>query len=811
MRSEALSADSAEYCQIALPVPLDRTFTYLVPEGLRGRELIGCRALVPFGRRKHVGVVLSVNRTVPNFDVRPLAKLLDDSPVLNAELRALAAWVAKYYCTPVGEVFKAMLPLGGETHSKKMVSITAEGEAELSAILLPSTVDEEVLAALARKPLTLQSFSKRIPGGTDVVWRLRNRGLVAVDEVLEERDPTLSRGATLLVGPGDPAAAPARPKAAERWLLDYLRRNPGSHDVRALAIERSDAVPTARRLSKLRAVELEVVHSPLQAKRSTVALALNPAQRIALTKIESAVEDGRFETFLLHGVTGSGKTEVYLRAIRKVLDQGRSALLLVPEIGLTPSVAADFFGRFGEQVAVLHSGLTELQRADQWRRIQAGKGRVVLGTRSAVFAPLRDLGLVVVDEEHDGSYKQGEAPPRYNARDVAIVRARSAKAAVVLGSATPGLETRHNADLGKYRQLSMPERILKRPLPSVRMVDMRREFSEVGREQLFSRALRAAVQACLERGEQAMIFLNRRGFSTYVLCRACGTRVECPNCSVTLTYHKRERLLRCHFCDHGEPVPTVCEDCDRDFLHFQGSGSEQVEDALGQAFPQARIARLDRDTVRGRNSFERILGSFKDGVCNLLVGTQMIAKGHDIPNVTLVCVVNADVGLGLPDFRAAERTFQLLTQVAGRAGRGEKPGEVLIQTMNPEHYAVKLAARQDYDAFYARETAFRRDLWYPPFTSIALLLIRCAKFQDALEMSRDLGRHLQPVPAGLRLLGPASAPVAKLRTEYRFQFVVKSQNRNDLARLLASAREYAQAEQWPATALTIDVDPLNFL
>ena len=381
----------------------------------------------------------------------------------------------------------------------------------------------------------------------------------------------------------------------------------------------------------------------------------------------------------------------------------------------------------------------------------------------------------------------------------------------MLGSATPGLETRRNAEQGKYRQLSMPERILKRPLPSVRMVDMRREFAEIGRAQLFSRELQAAVRACLERDEQAMIFLNRRGYSTYVLCRSCGARVECPNCSVTLTYHKRDRQLLCHFCDHGEPVPSVCGDCGSEYLDFQGSGSEQVEDALRQAFPQARIARLDRDTVRGRNSFERILGSFKDGDCNLLVGTQMIAKGHDIPNVTLVCVVNADVGLGLPDFRAAERTFQLLTQVAGRAGRGEKPGEVLIQTVNPEHYAVELAARQDYDGFYARESAFRRDLWYPPFTSIALMLIRSPKLQDALEMSRDLGQHLQPVPEGLRLLGPASAPVAKLRTEHRFQFVVKSASRKGLARLLASARAYALERQWPATALTVDVDPLSFL
>ena len=811
MGSPALSSDTAEYCQIALPVPLDKTFTYLVPKGLRGRDLIGCRALVPFGRRKHVGVVLSVDRTVPEFETRPLVKLLDDSPVLNSELRDIAAWVAKYYCTPVGEVFKAMLPLGGETHSKKMVSITSEGEAELRTKLVPSTVEEELLAALLRKPLTLRAVSKKIAGGSDAVWRLRNRGLVAIEEVVEERDPTMARGSTLLVEPGDPAAAPGKPKAAERWLLDYLRRNPGCHDIRALVIERSDVVPTARRLSKLGAVNLRVIHTPTQAKRPARALELNSDQRIALAEIRSAVNDERFATFLLHGVTGSGKTEVYLRAIEETLERGRSVLLLVPEIGLTPAVASDFFGRFGDHVAVLHSGLSDLQRADQWRRIQSGKGRVVLGTRSAVFAPLRDLGLVVVDEEHDGSYKQGEAPPRYNARDVAIVRARSARAAVVLGSATPGLETRRNAELGKYRQLSMPERILKRPLPTVRMVDMRLEFAEVGRERLFSRELRAAVQACLEREEQAMIFLNRRGFSTFVVCRSCGVRVECPNCSVTLTYHKRDRQLLCHFCDHGEPVPTVCGDCGRDFLHFQGSGSEQVEDALREAFPHARIARLDRDTVRGRNSFERILGSFKDGDCNLLVGTQMIAKGHDIPNVTLVCVVNADIGLSLPDFRAAERTFQLLTQVAGRAGRGEKPGEVLIQTMNPEHYAVELAARQDYDAFYARETAFRRDLWYPPFASMALMLIRSTNLQGALEMSRDLAQHLQPVPIGLRLLGPASAPVAKLRTEYRFQFVVKSASRSDLASLLKSARDFAQMQQWPATTLTIDVDPISFL
>ena len=382
---------------------------------------------------------------------------------------------------------------------------------------------------------------------------------------------------------------------------------------------------------------------------------------------------------------------------------------------------------------------------------------------------------------------------------------------MLIGSATPGLETSFNARNGKYAQLTMPRRIMERPLPAVRIVDMRREFSETGRNLLFSRELSTAVRECLARGEQAMILLNRRGFSTFVLCRSCGHRIECPNCSVTLTYHRRDKHLLCHFCDHSEPLPARCPACGRKYLHFHGSGSEKVEAELGKNFPKARIARLDRDTVQTRNSYETILGAFRDGERNLLVGTQMIAKGHDIPNVTLVCVVDADVGLGVPDFRAAERTFQLLTQVAGRAGRGEKPGQVLIQTMNPQHYAIELAGKQDYDAFYERETKFRKAMWYPPYSSVATILVRSPELSEAATMSGALGRDLMPPPEGLRVVGPASAPKAKLRTEYRFQFLVRSVNRKSLAELLAKARRFAERRKWPATALIIDVDPVDFL
>ncbi len=798
-----------DYCEAALPVPLDKTFTYAVPPGLRDRLRTGSRVVVPFGKRSLTGVVLETRAEKPQIAVRPVKKVLDEVPALSAELIALGRWVAGYYCAPIGEVLKSMLPLQGQTRSKKVVSLTSDGQRALEETMAPAGVGWEVLSSLRKGSLTLEHLLRKHRGSGEPIRRLRQHGLVAVETVAQNRDPTMARGVVLWVEKLDPSAAPATPTVGERWLLDYLSRNPGPHDVRALAVERRDAVPTARRLAKAGAVRLQAKPLQRHSQVQTARFELNESQQAALNAVRKAIRDVRFETFLLHGVTGSGKTEVYLRAIEEALALGRSALFMVPEIALTPALASHFFGRFGDRTAVLHSALTPRQRSDQWSRVRFGHARVVLGTRSAVFAPLSNLGLVIVDEEHDGSYKQGTSP-RYNGRDVAVVRARAAGAAVVVGSATPGLETRRNAETGKFTLLSMPQRIFERPLPSVRKVDMRREFAETGRSLLFSRDLVKAVRECLGKGEQAMILLNRRGYSTYVLCRSCGERVECANCSVTLTYHKREKQLLCHYCDHAERVPQRCRACGREYLCFYGSGSEKVEDELRKNFPKAKVARLDRDTVRGRAYYETILNQFRNGDCNLLVGTQMIAKGHDIPNVTLVCVVDADVGLGRPDFRAAERTFQLLTQVAGRAGRGEKPGNVLIQTMNPDHYAIDLSAEQDYDAFYRRETSFRKALWYPPFTSMASIVVRSAKLAGALAMSRDLAKCLQPVPGGLRLMGPASAPMVKLRAEYRFQFLIKSLSRKSVAQLLSRARGFSQEQGWPATALVIDVDPLDF-
>jgi primosomal protein N' (replication factor Y) len=572
----------------------------------------------------------------------------------------------------------------------------------------------------------------------------------------------------------------------------------------------SKASTAARALARrqLARLALEPVSSMDAAPRAPHTL--NPHQQEAFDAIRLSLGSRRFQSFLLEGVTGSGKTEVYLSAIEAALALGRGVLLLVPEIGLTPAVAGQFHHRFGERVAILHSAFHDSERAQEWRRIRAGEASVVVATRSGVFAPVQNLGLIIVDEEHDQSYKQQETP-RYHGRDVAVVRARNEGAVIVLGSATPSLESRYNAESGKYTRLVLPGRIERRPMPTVSVIDMRREFLETRKQATFSRALVDAVTERLENGEQTMLLLNRRGFSSFVACRACGERLQCVNCSVTLTYHKRDRRMLCHYCNYATPVPERCPKCASDYLQFIGVGSERLEQELGAFFPKARIARLDRDTVGGKRDYETILAGFRERHYDILVGTQMIAKGHDIPNVTLVGIVNADLGLGLPDFRAAERTFQLLTQAAGRAGRGETPGIVLIQTINPDHYAIQCAAEQDYEKFYRKEIEFRRLMYYPPFGALANIVVRSTNEEDALSRSAALGRLLNPPPEGVRVMGPAPAPVLRVKTEYRYQVLLKTSSRKRLGELLAEVRKFAAAEKWSPANLAIDVDPVTLL
>jgi primosomal protein N' (replication factor Y) len=801
------------YCDVSLPVPLDQTFTYRLPETLRHRVQPGCRVLVPFGTRKLTGVVVKVQDEPPDGALKEVLRLVDEEPVLDAELLALGGWISQYYCAPLGEVLRSMTPLSGEVRKSKLYSLTDSGRDAARQLVMGASEEDaavQVLQLLEARPLSASYLEKKLPNAARVVRSLEKKGFIEIENLEAQRDPlrasaTRLRASWLAVSPDD-----IKLTKRERELHAFLELHPGTHNLAELEASVTGASQAARSLARRRLITLEP-ESPTGVFASEAPpRTLNPHQLEAYQQIEAAQRSSKFQIFLLQGVTGSGKTEVYLKSIDACLALGKSALLLVPEIALTPAVAGDFFHRFGDRVAILHSAFHDAERAEQWRRIRAGLATVVVGTRSGVFAPVRNLGLVVIDEEHDQSYKQQDTP-RYNGRDVAIVRAQGAGAVAILGSATPSLESRYNVQRGKYTLLTLPERIEKRPMPDVEVIDMRQEFLETRKLATFSRRLVDMIAERLEKGEQTMLLLNRRGFSSFVACRACGEKMECVNCAVTLTYHRRDRRMLCHYCNYAQKVPSVCPKCGSEYLNFIGTGSEKVEEELHRDFPTARIARMDRDTVSGKRHFETILHGFREGDSDILVGTQMIAKGHDIPNVTLVGVVSADVGLGLPDFRAAERTFQLLTQAAGRAGRGNLPGIVLIQTINPEHYAIRYASEQNYDGFYEKEIQFRKLMRYPPFAALANVLVRSQKQEEALEMSTELGRMLDPAPEGLKILGPAEAPVPKLKSEFRYQLLIKAIDRKRLNETLRELRRFTQERKWSPTALVIDVDPLTLL
>ncbi|HKQ86988.1 MAG TPA: primosomal protein N', partial [Candidatus Acidoferrales bacterium] len=536
---------------------------------------------------------------------------------------------------------------------------------------------------------------------------------------------------------------------------------------------------------------------------------LNSEQKLALEEIWRWLVAGKFVAGLLHGVTGSGKTEVYLAAIDAALARGKTAILLVPEIALTLWLGRLVRARFGDQIAILHSALSDNERAREWWRVRNGEARVVVGTRSAIFAPLENVGLIIVDEEQESSYKQEETP-RYHGRDTAVYRARLEGAVALLGSATPSIETYHNANAGKYRLLQLTARVANRPLADVRIVDLREDFRRQHKATPVSEALREAIALRLEEKTQAMVLINRRGYSWSLLCRGCGAFVQCENCSIAITYHKSRGRLECHYCGYSIRPPKLCPKCQSEHMYYVGDGAERVEEYLREKFPQARIARLDRDTVRTKRQYQQVLGAFAKGEIDVLVGTQMVAKGHDFQRVTLVGVVAADMALGRPDFRAAEKTFQLLTQVAGRAGRGELSGEVLVETYYPEHYAIQFAARQDYASFYEKEAHFRRMLHYPPFTALASVIVRDKKVERAIRWSRALAQCFAPYEErGVKILGPAAAPLARLRNDYRFQFVLKSPNRAALGKALQSALDFCEKNEIPDTAVLVDVDPTS--
>lgn len=730
---------------VAVPVPGLSLLSYAAPGDAPLHK--GARVRVPLGGRSVVGVIAATHALPPpDQPLRDVLEVIDQEPFVPPDVVDLALWVGEYYASGPGSALALAMPTSartGERESFRTVRVfqIVETAGPSTARLGPK--QQAALDILRLHPTGLSSSDAARQGISSATAKaLAARGLVSIREDVQLRDPFSGE-----FGDGG------------RWAVD----SPGSLPV--LTAEQIDAY---RRLEDASASQL-------------------------------------FTTVLLHGVTGSGKTELYLRLAGHVVATGRRVLVLVPEIGLTPSAVGQFRARFGDAVAIQHSALSEGERHDQWHRIRRGDIQVVVGTRSAVFAPLDRLGLIVVDEEHDSSYKQDESP-RYHGRDVAIVRAKAHNALVVLGSATPSLESAAHARSGRYQHVRLTSRVLARPMASVRIVNMRDEYAIQGADAALSRLLVDAVLDRLGKGEQTVILLNRRGFATVIFCRQCGSSLECPHCSVSLTFHKIQRRVRCHYCNYAAPVPRRCGACGGEFLEQMGIGTERLEADVRARFPGARIARVDRDTIRRRGAMTDVLRKVARGELDILVGTQMIAKGHDFPDVTLVGVVSADVGLGLADFRAAERTFQLLTQVVGRAGRGQTPGEAIIQTLYPDHYAVKAAASQDYETFFAREMEFRRSLHYPPSVAMINVVVKARAAEDAMADAHDLVKRTRVHHPHGHVVGPAPAALAKVQDEYRAQFFIKGSQRKPMRLALMAALDERQDLR---RRVIVDVDPVS--
>lgn len=826
---------------VAIPVPSLDALTYRVPDAF-GRPAVGARVLVPLGTRTVTGLVTTFVSGRPETqrsskasieqDVRDVIDVLDDGPFLPADVVDLGVWVADYYACGVGEALSAAVPPRAWIESELRARITEEGRAHVSA----GVAGEErafILKTLASGPHTMRLSAMTGRGvrrrrGLAATLRLLERdGLVELQRPLKgsaSAFKTVRVWSAAETGKNAGGAPDGRVVTGQQLkALDMLRISPEGLTSHGLAAGGIGAATLRRLASRGLVVSSRrvVERDPFLARGSAFVriskdegeragprsdVVLSDEQTEALQRLHALADKRVFAVALLHGITGSGKTEIYVRLARFVSDAGLNVLVLVPEIALTPMVATAFRNTFGDRVAIQHSGLSSGERHDQWQRIRRGEIDIVVGTRSAVFAPLPSVGLIIVDEEHDGSYKQ-EENPRYNGRDVAVMRGKRANALVVLGSATPSLESYQNALNGRYTLITLERRVLDRKLAMVRIVDMREEYASHGADVVLSEPLQQGLSDRLERGEQSVVLLNRRGFAVAIFCRQCGHTLECPNCSVSLTVHRAVRRARCHYCNYSMTLPTTCSRCAGPYLEQLGFGTERVEAEITAVFPEARVARLDRDTVRRRGAAHRLLDRFARREIDVLVGTQMIAKGHDFPGITLVGVISADVGLGLADFRAAERTFQLLTQVAGRAGRGEQTGEAIIQTLYPTHYSIRHACRQDYVAFFEDEIKFRREMRYPPAVALVNVIIRARTAQDAISDAADVARRLRSSFRGVRVLGPAPAPLGRIRGEYRAQLFLKGKERT----AMRAAVKAVLKDQRLRRRITVDVDPLTVL
>ena len=801
------------YVNIALNIPADKLFTYEVPADLREHIAVGKRVFVPFGRRKRTGFIVEILNSYNLEKIKPLAEILDDEPLFSKHDLEFYQWVANYFMHPLGKTLAELIPVGSEKKDYLWITpLPVTGD----IILTPG--QSSILNLLQQYPqgIALSSLAKisNLKNSSAAVRSLHLAGLLQIDE---KQNKQLAVHKEKFVALNLCKIAGAKLTRKQEELIAFMQTK-GVMSLTDLINESGTSGAIIKRLRDKGIIEFSSKEKIRSAsiksslKQSNAEIVLNAAQEKVLRKITGHLEKNIFTPLLLHGVTGSGKTEVYLQAIASVLQNNGTAIYLVPEIALTPQLISRIQGRFNnEQIAVLHSGIAESVRYDQWRQIKRGEIKFVIGARSALFAPLPDLKLIIVDEEHDTSYKQDDRLC-YHARDLAVVKAKLAEAVVVLGSATPGVRTYFNAQSNKYLYLELPQRIEDRPLPEVEIIDMKAQLELSGKAPILSAALITAIERTLAKKEQVLLFLNKRGFDTFLVCADCGYQFKCPNCAVSLKNHAAEGVIKCHYCDYTQKALPLCSACKGNRILSYGTGTQKLEAETKKLFPDACVERMDSDTTTARGTQEKILQKLGQREIDILVGTQMITKGHDFPFITLIGVIAADTALNMPDFRAAEKTFQQLTQVAGRGGRGDTRGRVIIQTFNPQHYALKHVQNHDYKSFYAEEISFREALHYPPFGRIINLRLSAIRKDVLREQAEHLGKIAKKMATQygnvVEIIGPAESPLAKLQGRYRFQMLLKSQNANILHQF---ACELLGKTEKNTVKITVDVDPENFM
>ncbi len=822
------------FANVVFPLPVDHAFSYEVPENFREIIRVGSRVLAPFGRRKLTGFVVELTTKIAFTEVKPITDVLDDAPIFSDEMLQLARWVADYYLSSWGEVLQATLPKGINLESKRIVRLIGEWRAEqLKSLQNVSENQRKILQALFNNgALSFQQLRRKI-GSQNLSYnlvQLQKKGHISIQEIVA-RAKTRERTMNFIQLAPDWLASHSLDDEIGNLMLKHSRQA----EILKILRDFPDGLFQVDLLKQAQ-ISLSGLKSLLRKEIVTVSqkevfrdyyrqvqpetpntITLNKDQRQALDEIESRIETGGFRTFLLFGVTGSGKTQVYMEAIARVLKLGKTAIVLVPEISLTPQTVKRFKDFFGNDVAVLHSRMSSGERYDSWRRIQRGDYHIVIGPRSAVFAPLTNIGLIVVDEEQETTYKQYDMAPRYHARDVAIVRAKLNDALVILGSATPSVETFFNAQHKKYTLLTLPSRVEHIPMPQVEVVDMAKEHQKrkQGEPTVFSSRLLEKIAEKLTLHEQVILLQNRRGFSTYIVCQDCGYIEKCIHCDITLTYHREGNKLMCHYCNYQKPAPEVCPNCGGVNIRYSGVGTQRVEDELNYFFPKARTVRMDMDTTSKKGSHDQIFRDFSRGLYDILLGTQMVAKGLDFPRVTLVGVISADTTLLIPDYRASERTFQLLTQVAGRAGRKDKQGKVIIQTYAPKNHSILFAQKHDYLRFYASEINQRKELLYPPFGKLIEVGFRGPNEKSVSGYANRFVLLLNVRSDFYQVLGPSPAPLSKIQGNYRYHIILKNDRKKDPAgkklrsEVKAAFQNFKKRYRPKDVKITIDVDPVD--